>query len=557
MKAAAAPTGDKPKSARRERAGLFSVGSIYAGWPKGRLIVGTILASGGAVALMPVPLLVHYTIETAIPSGRPLLFIAVAVGMLLSQVLSSGLHMGARQFIYSANAVVISRLRERLVKRILELPLEYYSRQKPSDLHGLVMRDGLRVQQALNLMAEKTLPACVAALGFLMILGWMSLELLGVAMVALVPLLLIAKFFRPRLLKDSGKQRKSESQFNFSLQKLLSHKTMIHLHGDEKAQGEELGGQISSVGDRLRRESMLRMLYQQSQTLALAVFGAIVVAGGAWMVASQKINMGELIGFLWTFNLLRRQLMKASTCLPGVIRGSQAYKAICQSLAGRQRMPYSGQKKLDYAGGLELRGVSFGYSGKPLLGPLDLSLRAGETLVLKGRNGVGKSTLFQLILGFYRPQAGKVLFDGVPIEEIELSSLRKQLGVVPQNPPIMSTTMADNIRCGRPGNLDEAIVLAGLEAFVKAPGGLERVVGEKGARLSGGERQRLALARAVYGRPSLLLLDEADNHLEEGAFENFLALLRRSEYRPSLVIASHKPLSRDLVDIVVVLDLGA
>jgi ATP-binding cassette subfamily B protein len=174
---------------------------------------------------------------------------------------------------------------------------------------------------------------------------------------------------------------------------------------------------------------------------------------------------------------------------------------------------------------------------------LTLTIPRGQRIALVGPSGAGKSTLAQLLLRLYDPQSGSVRLGGVDLRKFEASDLRKQFGVVPQDPFIFRTTMRDNIRVARSDASDDAIRRAcelanAWEFIARLPGGLDACVGEGGSSLSGGQRQRLAIARAILRDPTILLLDEATSALDaesEALVQEALARLMRG--RTTLVIA--------------------
>jgi ATP-binding cassette, subfamily B, bacterial len=168
-------------------------------------------------------------------------------------------------------------------------------------------------------------------------------------------------------------------------------------------------------------------------------------------------------------------------------------------------------------GELAFEGVSFFYPTRTedaVVRNLSFRVRAGETVAIVGRSGAGKTTIFQLLMRFYDPTEGRILLDGVDIREVDPALLRARLALVPQDTVIFGTTIAENIRYGRPG-ANDLEVRAVADPFVRAlPGGYETPVGERGMTLSGGQRQRVAIARAVLKDAPVLLLDEATSALD-------------------------------------------
>jgi ATP-binding cassette subfamily B protein len=177
------------------------------------------------------------------------------------------------------------------------------------------------------------------------------------------------------------------------------------------------------------------------------------------------------------------------------------------------------------------------------LDAMSLQVRAGETVALVGPSGAGKSTIFQLLLRFFDPDAGRVTLDGIDLREVARSDLRRRVALVPQEPVIFAATARENIRFGRPGASDSEVEAAARAAaadgfIARLPQGYDTYVGERGTMLSGGQRQRLAIARAILRDAPILLLDEATSALDsESEHAVQQAVERLSAGRTTLVIA--------------------
>ena len=188
-------------------------------------------------------------------------------------------------------------------------------------------------------------------------------------------------------------------------------------------------------------------------------------------------------------------------------------------------------------------------------------MRPGETVALVGANGAGKSTVFQLLLRFYDPGAGRIALDGVATRELALAQLRSRIGIVPQDAVIFSSSALENIRYGRPGATDAEVVEAARAAFAHdfvtaLPEGYATFLGERGVRLSGGQRQRIAIARAILKNPPLLLLDEATSALDAESERMVQAALESAMRDRTTLVIAHRLATVQRADRIVVLDHG-
>ncbi len=210
--------------------------------------------------------------------------------------------------------------------------------------------------------------------------------------------------------------------------------------------------------------------------------------------------------------------------------------------------------------GLEVRGLTFAYQDEPVLEQLDLSIAAGEKVAIVGASGGGKSTLVQLLLGLYTPQAGTIWFGGRSQQEIGLATVRENVAVVLQHPALFNDTVRANLCMGRERSDDacwRALEIAQLAATIRAlPRGLDSVVGRSGVRLSGGQRQRLAIARMVLAEPKVVILDEATSALDAATeYALHQALGQFLNGRTTLIIA-HRLSAVKQADRVLVFDGG-
>jgi ATP-binding cassette subfamily B protein len=203
-------------------------------------------------------------------------------------------------------------------------------------------------------------------------------------------------------------------------------------------------------------------------------------------------------------------------------------------------------ERLDFRGGVVLEHVSFAYAQELVLTDIELRLAPGEHVALVGPNGAGKSTIVSLILGLYPPRAGSLSANGLGYRELDLRSLRRQIGAVLQDPVLFPGTIRENIAYGRADASDADVAAASAAStaadYVEAlPRGYETVVGDEGLGLSGGLRQRVAIARALFGSPALLVLDEPTTYLDERSVRALMTRLRSLPQSPTVLLVTHDP----------------
>ncbi|KAA9378332.1 peptidase domain-containing ABC transporter [Microbispora cellulosiformans] len=289
----------------------------------------------------------------------------------------------------------------------------------------------------------------------------------------------------------------------------------------------------------------------------LAPLGLLWV--GAWRVLDGSLSLGTLLALNALATAALTPIGSLMTSLRSLQQAGAHFDRLSDILAAEPE-PSTGIEVLRLRGGIELRGVGFRHDprGAWTLRDVSLVVRPGQKVALVGPSGSGKSTLARLLLALYRPTAGEIRYDGVPAAELNPRSLRRQFGVVTQEPSLFTGTIRENIALNLPeAGLDriaEAARIAGLHDEIMAmPMGYETILVEGGG-LSGGQRQRLALARALLPRPTVLLLDEATSNLDSATEAGIEARLSRLT-QTRIVIAHRLSTVRD-ADLILVIEGG-
>lgn len=336
---------------------------------------------------------------------------------------------------------------------------------------------------------------------------------------------------------------------SFTLEKLFYNK---YRHHNEKLYALEL------------KDAKIRgSFYAGGQAVGSVTFLVSLVVG-AFFVSDNIITIGALLSFI---NLINH-MVYPMTGLAGQWAGYQRSVAALERITNLFDQPGETKKLTSYAPanplhqGIEWKDVFFSYDGKNnVFENFNLEVPAGKVVAFVGPSGAGKSTLFSLLQHFYQPQAGSILFDGIPIENLGVSSLRNSIAYVPQETFLFSGTIRENLLLVRPDitekEMIEATKSANIHDFIASlPAGYNTEIGERGMKLSGGQRQRIAIARAILKDAPILLLDEATSALDsETEYLVKEALDRLMADRTTLIIA-HRLSTIEHADVIVVLDKG-
>jgi ATP-binding cassette subfamily B protein len=291
---------------------------------------------------------------------------------------------------------------------------------------------------------------------------------------------------------------------------------------------------------------------------------AAVLLFGARMVAHHTLGVGSFIAYNVYLGMVVMPLRSLGMWIGQAQRATASGERIFQVLDEPEEVADRPAAVELPPGDGEIRfeDVSFSYlDGRPVLEHLDLPLEAGTTLALIGHTGAGKTTLASLVPRFYDVDSGRVLVDGVDVRDVTLASLRREIGVIPQDPFLFSTTVRENISFGHPEMTDAEVErvarLAQAHEFVeRLPQGYETVIGERGITLSGGQRQRIAIARALALDPRILILDDATASVDATTEAQIRAGLREVMRGRTTLIIAHRLSTIALADEIVVLDSG-
>ncbi len=499
------------------------------------------------------------------PGGADRLWLDAA-GLLALALVAAGLHFTGRALAARALKTAVADLRRRVIARIHTLPRARLDAEGGTRFHDLVVHDGDRVEALLSSLVGQLLPAALAALVFAAALAWLAPALLAL-LALLAPLHhLWTRRARAGLRADAAATRAAFAAFNRGVIAGLRRLELARLHAAGAAETAAHAARAATLRDTALRGTLRLALHGRLQRLLAAAVTVVLLVAGGREVAAGNLSLGDLLARYALAALLLGRLRELGEGLVQTTAGREALAELHAFLTRPVTAPYAGTRRLVFTGRIDLDEVGFGYETpgreKTVLSGVSLGLRPGRVVALVGPNGGGKSTLLHLLLGFYRPTTGGLRADGVPYEELDVEDLRRQFGVVPQEPLLITGTLRENIAYAwpeaSPAAVAEAAVLAGASTFIEAlPAGYDTPVGEHGALLSGGQRQRVALARAFLRRPPLLVLDEPTNHLDVEAVAGLVNTLRSLSPAPAVLLVSHDARVTALADQVLQLGPGA
>jgi ATP-binding cassette subfamily B protein len=462
---------------------------------------------------------------------------------------------------------IAADLRRGVFERMLSLSPAFFETARTGEILSRLSADTSILQTVIGSALSQWLRNVLILIGALVMLVVTSVKLaavvIGVVPLVIVPVILFGR--REKRLSRAAQDRVADigAYAEEVLNAIRTVQSFTHEPVDRQRFAAAVEASVATALRRIRTRASLIMV------VILLGFGAIIF--GLWLggrsVIDGTMTGGELSAFVLyavlvatsggTITELWGELQRAAGAAERLVELLNERPAITAP-AVPVALPEPPLGRIDFDR------VTFHYPTRPdrsALGDFSLSVEPGETVALVGPSGAGKTTVFQLLLRFYDPEAGAVRIDGVDLRNTDPSSARRRIGLVPQDPVIFSANAWENIRYGRPDAGDAEIraaaeAAAAAEFLDRLPDGFDTFLGEKGVRLSGGQRQRLAIARAILRNPPILLLDEATSALDaesERAVQQALAHLAAG--RTTLVIA-HRLATVRKADRIVVVDHG-
>ncbi|WP_294518513.1 lipid A export permease/ATP-binding protein MsbA [uncultured Anaerovibrio sp.] len=511
-----------------------------------RLVLAVFCIIMAAGANLYLPWIIKDMIDKVLMDRDMYMLNLIAIGILVVMFIRGVFYYGQSYLVSYVGERVIIDVRSILFKKFQNMPLSYYDKQQTGTVMSYITNDVAAMQNAIvnNLIEMVTESSIlVGSLVMMVYLDWR----LSLLTLMTIPLVGYAMKIFGRKLKSSGTLiQERMADITSMLQESISAIRVVKSFVREAYEINRFEHQnILNFQAAMKNVKLMSLLTPTVEFLA-AVAVTFIVWFGGYEVVNETITAGELVAFLtYAVNLANP-----------VKRLSRVYGAIQKAMAAADRVfdvMDMDEKIKDAPDAKELPAiegrvifdnVTFSYKeGQAALSNVSIQAEPGQMIALVGPSGSGKSTIANLIPRFYDIDSGSISIDGYDIREVTTNSLREQIGLVPQETMLFSTTVMENIRYGRLDATDEEIIAASKAAnadeFIRElPEGYETKIGERGLNLSGGQRQRLAIARAILKNPRVLILDEATSALDTES-EKIVqdALDKLMEGRTSFVIA--------------------
>lgn len=488
----------------------------------------------------------------------------MCVGIIILALLKNLVAYAGVMSIAMIRTAVSRDLREKLYDKILKLPMAYFSNERKGDLISRMTNDLMEIEFSVIGAIEATFKSPVMIISSLVMLFSLNWKLTIFALIFLPVSGFLISVIAKSLKNAARRGKGSLSDLVSIIDETLSGIKIVKVFNAEK--------QFKQKFDR-NNDFFFRLMHKlyrreylsspMSELIALTVISVLLYFGGTIVIK------GELAGELLIFYLLVfSQIIPPARALSDAIfkinKGYVSLERINEILHAEETI--TNKKNAlpleTFKDEIEFANVSFSYGDKEVIKGVNLKIKKGQTVALVGSSGGGKSTLASLLARFYDPTAGEVRIDGAPLTSYKLEDVRKHMGFVSQDSILFNDSVRNNIALGSAGiNMDKVVSaarIANAEEFIeRLEGKYDFTVGEGGNKLSGGQKQRLAIARAIFKNPPILILDEATSALDTQS-EKLVqeAIYKLMENRTSIVIA-HRLSTIQKADLIVVIQHGA
>ncbi len=510
--------------------------------------------------------LINLAGKLAVPFGQGnVVAITQLTGMCALVFLVRGFFQSV-QDLYMARAAlrVAFHLRQQVYAHLQKLNLSYFETAKSGDLSYRLTEDVDRVGEVINKLFHDFVPCLLQLVAipiYMIYLNWQ----LTLATVIVAPIMgILIAWFGEHLRKYSLKSQNRISDLSAILTEVFSGIRLIQAFAAENYE-------IARFSHEAERSLKAKYSAEKLKAIQIPIVGFLealsalsLLMVGVWQISQNNLTVGEFFSYLAAAALLIDPIGHTTNNFNEFKQGEASVDRVFELLAIQPTVLEKDDafNLPSVTGKIEYLNVTFAYKpGEIVLSNINLLVMPGQAIALVGASGAGKTTFVNLLPRFYDPEIGEIFIDGVNIRDVTLNSLRKQIGIVPQETIMFSGTVAQNIAFGKKGfdiyAVEKAAKIANAHQFIQQlPEGYNTWVGERGVNLSGGQRQRIAIARAVLLNPQILILDEATSALDSESEALVQEALERLMKNRTVLIIAHRLSTVRKCDRILVLEKG-
>lgn len=509
-------------------------------------LIDFICAVISAVLELFFPIAVNLVIDTILPQGNLKNILMFSVLLLFLYLFNMTMNYIVVSLGHIFGSYIELDMRNELFEHLQKQSFAYFDKKKTGELMSRITTDLFEVSELAHHGPEDVFITLMTLVGafILMLNVHTQLALMTAAMIPILAIVL--GIFSKKMVKVNMNIKSNLANFNTAIQNAISGMRVVKAFANE--QHEKKNFKRLAEGYRLAMVEFYKSMAISFSFnyIIMRLINLFALIAGAYYTLQGELTVGELVGYILLSNVFVRPLEKINNMLEIYPKGYAGFVRFIQEIESEPDIvdkPTAIQAP-KFEGNIQYSNVSFSYDdGRPVLENINITIEKGQTVAFVGPSGAGKTTLVNLLARFYEITEGEITIDGVNIQDVTMSSLRQQIGIVQQDVFLFDGTIRENVLYGRldatDTEVDEAIKAAKLtEVITNLPDGIDTQIGERGVSLSGGQKQRLSIARIFLKNPKILILDEATSALDT-ATERFIqsSLEALSEGRTSLIIA--------------------
>ncbi|MFP4482707.1 MAG: ABC transporter ATP-binding protein [Thermovirgaceae bacterium] len=535
----------------------------------GRPYVPRLLSALGCMVLasacnVVAPWLLKDIVDDVLISKNMAMLNFLAVGLVLLYVGKNVAYYGQQYLMNWVGQKVVMDIRLELYDHTQRMSLKYLYGTRVGELISRITNDVTKVQEMITTVVIDIVVHSLSFVGMIAFLLFLNWKLTALTFIVLPVAAWVLDKASKRLRSVGHDIQRRLADLSATAYEAISAIRIVRSFATEEEEFARFREQNRLHFKALMRGTQVNAALAGLIEVILVTALAVILWFGGRLVIGGEMTPGELVAFLGYLALLVQPIRAFSRVVAKMQQGLASADRIFEIIDIQSEVvpPKNPVCLENISGRIDFQGVCFSYRDENwVLRDVNISVAPGEKVALVGPTGAGKSTLADMIPRFYDPQSGAVLVDGVDVKQLDLKTLRRQIGIVPQDPVLLKGTVMSNIAYGLKDPeekvIEKAAKVAGIHRFIESlPEGYETKVGERGVTLSGGQRQRLAIARAIVRNPRILILDEATSSLDAAVEQEIQKAMQKAMKGRTSIIIAHRLSTVREADRIIVLDKG-
>lgn len=527
------------------------------------VIIISVVATIGSLLSVGIPYLYGRLFDLAIIPNTELTLLFSLIFIWLIASLISNYTSNKETYLGEILGAKIAWIEEaKAYGHFLTLPVAFHKNKKTGEVLNKIARGSWQIESLITNIT-RLFPQFIVLIGSSIIIFLVQWQLALILIFSFIVYTLITIKSSKEIIKAQERFHKLADEQYGKVYDKLNNPLLVKNFAMEEIEKKNILNQFVKILPAIENSSKKYKNVSLYQGIVYSLSFIVILSCAIFFLRNGNITNGQFIMFFGYINLVFSPLWMLTEFYKSLRKASVAINRIIKFEALAPESMKHGEKIIDDVHGeIKFSNVEFGYSkDKLILKGINLKIKAGESIALVGQSGVGKSTLSELILGYYKPQEGEILLDGTNISELKLQWLREQMAVVPQDLSILNDTLIKNIKYANPNATYEEVVnaakAAGAHEFImKLPKKYETIVGDRGIKLSMGQKQRIALTMAFLKNPKILILDEPTSALDAESEKIVQDGIKRLIQNRTTIIIAHRFSTVKHADKIVVLDKG-